>query len=168
MPSNWENSEVATELENVNCLIPKKGNAKECLNYSARVLIWHTGKFMIGILQARPQQNMNWELPDIQTGFRKSRGIRDWIVDIHWIIRKQRNFRKKIYFFFINYVKAFDCITTKCRTFLKRWEYQTTLPVSWEMWVEVKKQQLEPDREPQAVSKLENDTSRLYIVSLLI
>ena len=79
---------------------------------------------------------MNWELPDVQAGFRKSKGTRDQIVNICWIIDKAREFQKNIYFCFIDYVN--------CGKFLKTWEYQTTLLVSWEIFMQVKKQQLEP------------------------
>ena len=89
--------------------IPKKGNAKECSNYCTIALISHASKVMLKILQARLQQNMNHELPDVQTGFRKGRGTRDRIADICWIIKKAREFQKNIYFCFIDYAKAFDC-----------------------------------------------------------
>ena len=81
---------------------------------------------MLKILQARLQQYVNHELPDGQAGFRKGRGTRDQIANIHWIIEKSRQFQKNIYFCFIDYVKAFVWITTNCGKFLKRWEYQTT------------------------------------------
>ena len=91
--------------------IPKKGNAKECSNYCTIALISHTSKVMLKILQARLQQYMNCELLDVQTGFRKGRGTRDQIANICWIIKKAREFEKKnIYFCFIDYVKAFDCV----------------------------------------------------------
>ena len=96
---------------------------------------------------------MNSELPDVQAGFRKGRGTRDQIANIHWIIEKVREFQKNIYFSFIDYAKAFVCITTNCGTFFKRWEYQTTLPASWEMCMQVRKQQLELDTEQQTGSK---------------
>ena len=91
-------------------LIPKKGNAKECSNYYTIALISHTSKVMLKILQARLQQYMNPELPDVQAGFRKGRGSRDQIANIHWIIKKAREFQKNIYFCFIDYTKAFDCV----------------------------------------------------------
>ena len=107
--------------------ITKKGNAKECSNYSTIALISHTRKVMFKILHARLQQYVNHEIPDIQAGFRKGRGTRDQIVNIHWIIDKAREFRKNIYFCFIDYVKALPVwITTNCRNFLKRWKHQTT------------------------------------------
>ena len=90
--------------------IPKKGNAKECSNYWTIELISHANKVMLKILQARLQQYMNRELLDVQAGFRKGRGIRDQIVNIRWIIKKAREFQKNIYFCFIDYVKAFDCV----------------------------------------------------------
>ena len=89
--------------------IPKKGNAKECSNYLTIALILHTSKVMLKILQARLQQYVNCELPDVQAGFRKGRGIRDQIANICWIIRNAREFQKNIYFCFINYAKTFDC-----------------------------------------------------------
>ena len=91
MPANLENSAVATGLEkSVLILILKKGNAKECSHYHTSAFILHTNKVMLKILQARLQQYMNQELPDVQTGFRKGRGTRDQIANIHWIIIKAR------------------------------------------------------------------------------
>ena len=90
--------------------IPKKGNAKECSNCHAIALNSHTSKVMLKILQARPQQYMNHELPDVQAGFRKGRGTRDQIANIRWIMEKAREFQKNIYFCFIDYAKAFDCV----------------------------------------------------------
>ena len=90
--------------------IPKKGNAKECSNYCTIAFITHASKVMLKILQARLQQYVNCVLPDVQTGFRKGRGTRDQIVNIHWIIEKAREFQKNIYFHVIDYAKAFDCV----------------------------------------------------------
>ena len=90
--------------------IPKKGNAKECSNYRTIALISHASKLMLKILQARPQQYVNLELPDFQAGFRKGRGTRDQIANICWIIEKAREFQKNICFCFIDYAKAFDCV----------------------------------------------------------
>ena len=91
MPANLENSAVATGLKrSVFIPVPKKGNPKECSNYCTIALISHASKVMFTILQARLQQYMNCELPDVQAGFRKSRGIRDQIANIHWIIEKAR------------------------------------------------------------------------------
>ena len=91
-------------------LISKKGNAKEFLNYRTIALISHARKVMLKILQARLQQYMNHELPDVQAGFRKGRGTRDQIANIRWIIKKAREFQKNIYFFFLDCAKAFDCV----------------------------------------------------------
>ena len=101
-PQDWKRS--------VFIPIPKKGNAKECSNYRTIALISHASKVMLKILQTRLQQYMNHELPDVQAGFRKGRGTRDQIANIHWIIEKAREFRKNIYFCFIDYAKAFDCV----------------------------------------------------------
>ena len=109
---------------------------------------------MLKILQPRLQQYMNHELPDVQAGFRKGRGTRDQIANIRWIMEKAREFQKNSYFCFIDYTKAFDCVITKnCGKFWKRWEYQTTWPASWEICMQVRKQQLELDREQQTGSK---------------
>ena len=90
--------------------IPKKGNAKECSKYRTIALISHGSKVMLKILQGRLQQYVNCEIPDVQAGFRKGRGTRDQIANIHQIIEKAREFQKNIYFCFINYAKAFDCV----------------------------------------------------------
>ena len=93
-------------------LIPilKKGNDKECSNYCTIALISHSSKVMLKILQARLQQYMNHELPDVQVGFRKGRGTRDQIANVRWIMEKAREFQKNISFCFIDYAKAFDCV----------------------------------------------------------
>ena len=91
-------------------LIPKKGNAKKCSNYSTIALISHASKVMLKILQAWLQQHVNCELPDVQAGFRKGRGTRDQIANICWIIKKAREFQENIYFCFIDYTKAFDWV----------------------------------------------------------
>ena len=99
---------------------------------------------MLKILQAKLQQYVNCELPDVQAGFRKGRGTRDQIANIHCIIEKAREFQKYIYFCFIDYTKPLTVwITTNYGLFLKRWEYQTTWPAIWEICMQVKKQQLE-------------------------
>ena len=90
--------------------IPKKGNAKECPNYFTIALISHASKVMLKIPQARLQQYMNRELPDVQAGFRKGRRIRDQNANMRWTIKKAREFQKNIYFCFIDYAKAFDCV----------------------------------------------------------
>ena len=101
-PQDWKRS--------VFIPIPNKGNAKECSNYCTVSLISHASKVMLKILQARLQQYMNYELPDVQAGFRKGRGTRDQIANIRWIMEKAREFQKNIYFCFIDYAKAFDCM----------------------------------------------------------
>ena len=175
-PQDWKGS--------VFIPIPKKGNAKECSKYHTIALILHTSKVMLKILQARLQQYVNCELPDVQAGFRKGRGTRAQIANICWIIKKAREFQKNISFCFIDYVKAFDCMDhNKCGKFFRRWEYQPTLPAFWEICMQVKKQQLELDMEQQnivwnnvvpniiwnnMVSNRERSTSRLYVVTLLI
>ena len=101
-PQDWKRS--------VFIPIPTKGNAKKCSNYHTITLISHTIKIMLKILKARLQQYVNYELPDVQPGFRKGRGTRDQIANIRWIIEKVREFQKNIYFCFINYDKAFDYV----------------------------------------------------------
>ena len=88
----------------------QRGNAKECSNYCTIALISHTSKVMLKILQARLQQYVNCELSDVQAGFRKGRGTRDQIGNTCWIIEKAREFQKNIYFCFLDYAKAFDCV----------------------------------------------------------
>ena len=133
--------------------IPKKGNAKECSNHHSIALISHASKVMLKILQSRLHQCINCELPDVQAGFRKDRGTRDQIANSRWIIEKAREFQKNIYFCFVDYAKAFVWITINCGKFWKRWEYQTTWPASWEICMQVRKQQLELDMEQQTGSK---------------
>ena len=122
-------------------------------NVQSIALISHASKVMLKILQAGLQQSLNCELPDVQAGFRKGRGTRGQIANIHWMIKKAREFQKNIYFCFIDYAKTFVWITTNCGKLLKRWEYKTTWPASWEICMQVKKQQLEPDTEQQTGSK---------------
>ena len=127
MPTNLENLAVARRLEKVNFL----SNSQECSNYCAIALISHASKIMLKILQVRLQQHVNEELPNVQVGFRKGRGIRDQIANLQWIIEKAREFQKNIYFCFLTMLKILIvCITTHCGKFFKRWEYQTTLPAS--------------------------------------
>ena len=119
---------MATGLEKVNFHSnPKERECKRMLSYCTVAPISHASKAMLKILQGRLQQYMNHELPYVQDGFRKGRGTRDQIANIHWIIEKAREFQKKTYYCFIDYAKAFDCVvTTNCGKFFKRWEYQTT------------------------------------------
>ena len=109
--------------------IPKNGSAKKCSDYCTVVLILHASKVMLKILQARLQPYMNRELPDVQAGFRKGRGNRDQIVNIHWIIEKQESSRETSTSALLTMPKPLTVwITAKCGKFLKRWEYQTTWP----------------------------------------
>ena len=126
MPANLENSAVATGLERV-FSIPKKGNAKECSNYHTIALISHAGKVMLKILQARLQQSMNQELPDVKAGFRKGRGTRDKLPTSVGSSKKQENSRKTSTSASLATLKSLTLgITTNCGKFLKKWEYQTT------------------------------------------
>ena len=112
---------------------------------------------------------MNLELPDVQAGFRKGRGTREKIANIHWIIEKAKEFQKNVYFCFIDCAKGFDCVGhNNLWKILKEVKYQTTLLVSCETCMQVKKQQLEPGMKQQTSSKLGKCMSRLYIVTLLI
>ena len=121
-PQDWKSS--------VFIPIPKKGNAKECSNYHTIALISHTSKVMLKILQARLQQYMYRELPDVQAGFRKGRKTRDQIANIHWIIEKgQESSRRTSISALLTMPESLTVwITTNCGKFFKRWEYQTTLP----------------------------------------
>ena len=111
MPANLENSAVATGLEKVSFHSNlTESNAKKCSNYCTIALISHTSKVMLRTLQARLQQYIICELPDVQAVFRKGRGTRDQISNIQWFIEKAREFQKNIYFCFIDYAKAFDCV----------------------------------------------------------
>ena len=101
---------VVEIMDNFTISISKKGNTKECLNYCTISRISHAREVMLKILQARLQQDMNRELPDVQAGLRKGRGTRDQIANTRWIIKKAREFQKNIYFCFIDYAKAFDCV----------------------------------------------------------
>ena len=111
MPKMWKTQQWPQYWKSsVFIPIPKEGNAKECSNYHTIALISHVSKVMLKILQARLQQYMNHELLDVQAGFRKDRRTRDQMANIHWIIEKAREFQKNIYYCFINYAKAFDCV----------------------------------------------------------
>ena len=151
MPANLENSVVTTGLEKVSFHSnPKEGNAKECSNYHTIALISHASEVMLKILQARLQQYMNRELPDVQAGFRKGRGTREQMANIRWIIEKAREFQKNIYFCFIDYAKVFDCVHhNKLWKILKQMGIPDHLTSSWEICMQVRKQQLELDIEQQ-------------------
>ena len=158
-PQDWRRS--------VFILIPKKGNAKECSNYHTIALTSHTSKVMLKILQARLQQYINHKLPDVQVGFRKGRGTRNQIANIHWITEKARGFQKNIYFCLLTMPTPLTLwVTTNCGKLLKRWDQ--TWPACWETCMQVRKQQLELDMEQQTGSKQEKEYIRLYIVTLLI
>ena len=106
-PQDWKGS--------VFIPIPKKGNAKECSNYHTISFISQASKVMFKILQVKLQQYVNQELPDVEIGFKKGRGNRDQIANICWIIEKAREFQKNVYFCFIDYAKAFDCVKVKVK-----------------------------------------------------
>ena len=123
MPANLENSAVATGLEKVSFHSnPKERQCQICSNYCTIALISHTSKVMLKILQARFQQYVNRELPYVQAGFRKGRGTRDQIANVHRIMEKARDFQKNIYFCFIDYAKVFDCVDhNKLQKILQGW-----------------------------------------------
>ena len=145
-PQDWKRS--------VFIPISKKGNAKECSNYCTIALISHASKVMLKILQARLQQNVNREIPDVQTGFTKGRGMRDQIANIHWIIKKPR---KTSISALLTMPKPLTVwFTINCGKFWKGWE-KTTWPASWETYMEVRRQQLELDVEQQTGAKSGNE-----------
>ena len=118
------------------------------------MLVSHASKLMLKILQARLQQYMNHELPDVQTGFREDRGTRDQIANIRWIIEKAREFQENIYFCFIDYVKEFDCVDHNTLwKMLKEMGIPDHLTCLWETYMQVRKQKLELDMEQQTGSK---------------
>ena len=144
----WKTHQWPKDWQRSVCIpIPKKGNATECSNYGTIALIFHAGNKMLKILQARLQQYMNQELPDIQAGFRKGRGTRDQVANMVWIIEKAMEFLKNLLVSLTMLMPLTVWITTNYGIFLKRWKYQTTLPDSWEIYMQVKKQQLEPNME---------------------
>ena len=148
-PQDWKRS--------VFIPVPKKGNAKECSNYHTIALISQASKVMLKILQARLKQSVNCELWDVQAGFKKGRGTRDQIANIHWIIEKAREFQKKKQkptSALLTMPKPLTVyITINCGKFWKRWEYQAIWRASWETCMQVRKQQLELDMEQQTGSK---------------
>ena len=111
MPAIWKTQQWSQDWKrSVLIPVPKKCNAKECSSYCTIALILHASKVTLKILQPRLQQYVNQELPDVQAGFRKGRETRDKIANIHWIIKKAREFQKNIYFCFVDFAKAFDCV----------------------------------------------------------
>ena len=136
----WKTQQWPQDWKRSVCIpIANKGNTKECSNYRTIAFIAHASKVMLKILQARLQQNVNRELPDVQAGFRKGRGTRDQIANICSIIKKAREIQKNIYFCFTDYAKTFLWITINCGKFWRRWEYQNTWPASWEISMQVRK-----------------------------
>ena len=162
MSASLENSAVATGLEKVS--FHSNPKERQCQTmFKLQYNCSHASKVMLKILQARLQQYVSEELPDIQAGFRKRQRTRD-----HWIIEKDSS-RKISTSAPLTTLKPLTMwITANCGKFLKRWEYQTTLPLSWETCMQVKEQQLEPDMEQQTDSDWEMSMSRLYIITLLI
>ena len=171
MPAHLENPAVATGLEKVSFHSnPKKGNAKECSNYHTTALISHASKVRLKILQARLQQYVNYELPDIQAGFRKGRGIRDQIANICWIIKKAREFQKNIYFCFIDYAKVFDCVDHN-----KWWKILNEMGIPDHLTCLLRNMYADQEATVRTghgttdwFQRWERSTSRLYIVTLLI
>ena len=139
---------------------PPKGSIKESANHRAIALISQASKVMLKILHAGLQHYANQELSDFQVGFRKGRGTRNQIANICWIIEKAREFQKNVYLSFTDYTKAFVWIMTNCGKLLKRWEYQTILPVFWETCMWIKKQQLDPCMEQLVASRLRKEFDR--------
>ena len=170
MPENLENLTVATGLEKVSFHSnPKEEQCQRLLNYHTTALISHVSKVMLKTLQGKLQQYMNWKLSDVQAEFRKGRRIRDQIANKHWIIEKAREFQKK-HLLLLHWLCESLCVDPKnCGKFLKRWEYQTILPASWETCMQAKEQQLELDMEQWTRSKLGKEYIKaVYIVTLLI
>ena len=134
--------------------IPNRGNAKECSNFCTIALISHASKVILKIPQARLQQYVNCELPDVQAGFRKGRGPEIKLQTSVESLKKQESFRKASTSALLTMPEPLTVwTTTNCGKFFKRWKYQTTLPVSWEICMQVKKQQLELAIEQQTGSK---------------
>ena len=154
MPANLENSAVVTGLEKVSFHPnPKERQCQRMLKLLHNWTHSHTSKVILKILQARLQQYMNCERPDVQAGFRKGRGTRDQIANICWIIKKQESFRKNLFLLYWLCQSLWLCGSQQTGKFWKRWEYQTTWPASWEICMQVRKQQLELDMEKQTGSK---------------
>ena len=150
---------------------PKQGNAKECSSYCKIALISHASKVMLKILQPGLQQYLNWELPDVQAGFRKGKGTRDHIANICWVIKikkKKAISGKSIYFYFTDYAKVFFnvYIITNCGKLFKTWEYQSFLPVSWETWSRSNSWNWIWNN--RLIQNWKRSPSRLYIFTLLI
>ena len=155
MPANLENSAVATGLEKVPFHSnPKERQCQRCSNYRTIALISHASKVMLKILQARLQQYVNHEFPDVQAGFRKGRGTRDQTANIRWIMEKAREFQENIYFCFIDYAKAFDYVDhNKLWKILREMGILNHLTCLLRNLYASRKQQLELDMEQQTGSK---------------
>ena len=161
-PQDWKRS--------VFILIPKKGNAKECSNYHTIALISHASKVMLKIPQARLQQYVNHEFPDVQVGFREVRGTREQIANIHWIIEKAREFQQNIYFCFIDYAKAFDCVDHN-----KLWKILKEMGILYHLSCLLRNLYASQEATVKTEQRTadwfqirQRSTSRLYIVTLLI
>ena len=164
MPANLENSAVVTGLEKVSFY----SNDKEYSNYCTIKLTSHTSKIMLKILQARLQQYMNYEFPAVQAGFRKGRGTRDQIANIHWIIKKARKLQKSICFCFIDYINAFDCVDHN-----KLWKILQEMGIPDHLTCLLRNLYTAQEANIRAwnnrlVPNRKNNTSRLYIVTLII
>ena len=157
-PQDWKRS--------VSIPIPKKGNAKECSNYSTTALIPHTSNIMLKILQARFQQYVNCELPDVQAGFRMCRGNSHQIANPLDHRKSKRVLEKHLLYWL--HQSLLLCGSQQTEKFFRRWEYQITWPASWEFCMPLKKQQLESDMNNRLVPNWWRSTSRLYTVTLLI
>ena len=182
MPANLENSAVPIGLEKISFHSnPRDRQCQRMFKLPHSViqtiaLISHASKVMLKILQARLQQYVNHEIPDVQAGFRKGRGTRDQMANIHWITEKAREFQKNIYFCFIDYAKAFDCVDhNKLWKIFKEMRIPDHLPASWEICMQVRKHTGHVQRSSQKwtwnnrlVPNREMSMSRLYIVTLLI
>ena len=145
-PRDWKKSDFTP--------IPKKGNAKECSNDHTIALISHGSPEILRILQSRIQQYVNHELPDVQAGYRKGRGIRDQIANLRWIIENRKRV-PETHLFLLYWLcqSLWLCGSQETVENSERWEYQTTWPASWEICMQVRKQQLELDMEQQTGSK---------------
>ena len=171
MPANWKTQQWTQDWKrSVFIPILKKGNAKECSNYKTIALISHTSKVMLQILQVRLQEYVNQKLPYVQAGFRKGRGTRDQIANIHWITEKVRVFQKSIYFCFVDYAKVFDCVDNN-----KLWKILKEMGIPDHLTRLL--QNLYAGQEAmvrighgttELVPNWERSMSRLYIVTLLI
>ena len=165
MPANLENSAVATGLEKVfsfQSQNSKERQSKECSNYLTIALISQASKIILKILQAKLQQYMSQEFPDVQAGFRKGRGIRDQIANICWIIKKARDFQKNIYFCFIDYAKAFDGVGHN-----NLWKILKEMGIPDHLTCLLRNMYAGQEATVRTINRT-MDLSRLYIVTLLI